>query len=146
MSRRKWAGAVLAVGIAVVGLLGLLVGCNEDHQSYCEAKIDCEHGTQEDMESCLHSVQSERDLAGKCGCSSLCDDWFDCILEEGTCQLPTTWVRTVEDGESKWETETDYDAPGTYVWDEQCFDIRRDLSGCEVDAGLDPEHGGWCES
>jgi hypothetical protein len=126
----------LATAIALLFCLG--PGCEKDKSSYCEEKIDCEHGTEDDLASCTDSLQSEKETADECGCSDLYIDWIDCLLEKGTCEQ-TGW-HVSEDG--TWEQ--DPDSPGVWVPDDSCVEIANTMHGCEFDAGLDPEHGGEC--
>ena len=129
--------------VAQMSLLPCLaVGCAEDRPSYCEEKIECEHGTRDDLDVCVDSMESERETAENCGCSALCDEWFDCVIETGTCETAGWNLGEDVDGGVSWEP--DPDGPGEWVTDPSCTEISRTVFGCETDAGMDPDHGGEC--
>jgi hypothetical protein len=132
---------IFAFMIAAAMPLCTASGCEEDHTSYCEAKIDCENGTQDDLDICNASVESEREMSEKCGCAELYGAWIDCLLEEGSCKS-TGFILSEEDGGVIWET--DPNGAGQWVTDASCTEMANAMYLCETDAGLDPNSGGEC--
>jgi hypothetical protein len=117
----------LATAAALLFCLG--PGCKEDKTTYCEEKIDCEQGTQEDFDSCLASIRSEYEMAEACGCLEPYDRWIGCLNETSACE-PATW-HYAEDG--TWEK--DPDGPGLWIADDSCAELENTLHDCEDYAG-----------
>jgi len=131
-----------AIACWSIAACAVALGCDEEPQGYCEAKIECEGGAQADIDDCLARMAAEEETAAACGCAEQYADWARCLLEQGSCQT-SGWVLVEGDGgEATWEPIAD--GAGAWVTDGACDVLGHSLFDCETAAGLDPDNGGEC--
>ena len=72
-------------GIALLGVLGVMMGCNGDIKDYCENLAACEGKTSYDRDACEEALKGERKIADEYGCRDEFDDYYACFVDYGIC-------------------------------------------------------------
>ncbi|MCK5690008.1 hypothetical protein KAI87_12100 [Myxococcota bacterium] len=76
----------------------------------CEATVDCEGGSGNDVEDCVAGVESDIEEAEEYGCTDEHNEILDCFVEDGYC-----------------------DADDHYVFGEVCVDDYYNFTNCLPD-------------
>lgn len=60
-------------------------GCGEGYPSYCDSKINCEGGNDNDKSACVDSIEGEEEQAEDYGCGDQFDQVFTCESNGASC-------------------------------------------------------------
>jgi hypothetical protein len=87
-----WMGRLVCVAAAVAALSSS--GCG-GYGTFCQERIDCEGGNEQDEEACVINREAAEEIADIEGCADDFATFFECVEEQSSCTEENQW--TVDD-------------------------------------------------
>jgi len=72
--------------LVVAATAGLVMGCEDLADEYCEAKCDCEKCNDRQAEECLIQAEETLDIAEAYECSGPAEDYYNCTIDSSVCE------------------------------------------------------------
>ena len=66
-----------------------LAGCGtlfSGYKEYCEERVDCVDGNEEDEQACVVGIENDRRFARVYGCEDDFTDYMECMKEDADCE------------------------------------------------------------
>ena len=70
----------------ILPLLVFLAACGGAPRSYCNAKVTCADGDEQDFDRCVDDKEDDYEEADRKGCAGEFDRWVDCAAARGECE------------------------------------------------------------
>ncbi len=114
----------------VFAIVAALAACSggPNADAICQERETCQHGNDLDVDACVVSFTTSRELAGNLGCSEEFDAWFECFETTASCVDTPTGFDCVADE----DCPPNPTYPAQACQNGRCVDSRYDVVDTEA--------------